>query len=169
MTDQPDTAPGTPPDAPGTPPDAPGTPAEGSRTPWHLWVVGGLTLLWNAVGAFDYLMTQTRNEAYMGQFTPEQLEFFYGFPAWLVAFWALAVWGGVAGSVLLLLRKKWAFEVFVVSFVSMLVTTVHNYIIENGIAVMGGIGPVIFSAVIFLVALGLVFYARAMRKRGVLG
>jgi hypothetical protein len=142
--------------------------AERPRAPWHLWVVGVLTLLWNAIGAFDYLMTQTQNEAYMGQFTPEQLEFFYGFPAWLVAFWALAVWGGVLGSLLLLLRKRWAFEVLVVSFFSMLITTVHNYVIEEGMAVMGGVGPVIFSVIIFLVALGLVFYARAMRDRGVL-
>ncbi|MEX0892485.1 MAG: hypothetical protein WEB88_09975 [Gemmatimonadota bacterium] len=68
------------------------------RTPVHLWVIGALALLWNSVGAFDYLMTQTRNEGYMGQFSAEQLEYFYGFPTWVVAFWALAVWGGVAFS-----------------------------------------------------------------------
>ena len=42
----------------------------------------------------------------MGQFSPEQLEFFYGFPTWLVAFWAIAVWGGVLGVVLLLIAQK---------------------------------------------------------------
>ncbi len=136
--------------------------------PWHLWVVGVLTLLWNAMGAFDYLMTETRNEGYMARFTPEQLEFFYGFPSWVVAFWALAVWGGVLGSVLLLLRKRFAVEVFIVSFLSMVVTTIHNYFIADGMEVMGGAGPLIFSLVIFLVALGLVLYAQAMKKRGVL-
>ena len=75
------------------------------RAPWHLWLVGILGLLWNSVGAFDHLMTQTRNESYMGQFTPEQLEFFYGFPTWLVAFWALAVWGGVLGVVVWGIRR----------------------------------------------------------------
>ena len=68
-------------------------------TPKHLWIIGVLALLWNAMGAFDYLMTQTENEGYMSNFSPEQLEFFYGFPAWLVAFWALAVWGGVLSSI----------------------------------------------------------------------
>ena len=66
--------------------------SESTKAPWHLWVIGVLTLLWNAMGAFDYLMTQTQNEAYMSEFTPEQLEFFYNFPTWMVAFWALAVW-----------------------------------------------------------------------------
>ena len=28
------------------------------RTPVHLWIVGILALLWNLMGAFDYLATQ---------------------------------------------------------------------------------------------------------------
>ena len=32
--------------------------------PRHLWIVGALALLWNSFGCFDYLMTQTANEAY---------------------------------------------------------------------------------------------------------
>lgn len=42
-------------------------------TPIHLWIIAVIALLWSAMGAFDYLMTQTQNEAYMGQFTQEQL------------------------------------------------------------------------------------------------
>ncbi len=139
-----------------------------TRTPIHLWIVGILTLLWNAMGAFDYLMTQTENEAYMSRFTPEQLDYFYGFPAWAVAFWALAVWGSLLGSVFLLMRKGWAYPTFLVAFLSMCVTTVYNYGLSEGLEMAGGPGPIIFSAVIFLVALGLVFYARAMKERGVL-
>jgi hypothetical protein len=138
------------------------------RTPLHLWVVGVITLLWNAMGCFDYLMTETRNEAYLKQFTPEQIAYFTSFPAWTVAFWALAVWGGLAGSILLLLRKRFAYPVFAVSFVSMLVTSVYSYGFSNGLEAMGGVGTLIFSAVIFVVALFLVLYARAMVKRGVL-
>ena len=137
------------------------------QTPKHLWVIGIVTLLWNAMGAFDYLMTQTLNESYMSQFTPEQLEFFTGFPSWVVALWAIAVWGGVLGSILLLLRKSLAVTVFTVSFVSMLITAIQNYAFSNAIEVTGMFG-LMFSVVIFLVALGVVLYSRAMRKRGVL-
>ncbi len=42
-----------------------------NRTAWYLWVIGGVSSLWNAMGAMDYVMTQTRNEAYMSAFTPE--------------------------------------------------------------------------------------------------
>ena len=35
------------------------------KTPWHLWLVGVLSLLWNGFGAFDFIQTTTRGEAYM--------------------------------------------------------------------------------------------------------
>ena len=53
------------------------------KTPWHLWIVGLVTLLWNAMGAFDYVMIQTKNADYLTQFTPEQLPYFQSFPVWL--------------------------------------------------------------------------------------
>ncbi|GMR14170.1 MAG: hypothetical protein BMS9Abin29_2409 [Gemmatimonadota bacterium] len=137
------------------------------RAPWHLWLVGILGLLWNSVGAFDYLMTQTQNESYMGQFTPEQLEFFYGFPTWLVAFWALAVWGGVLGALLVLLRRSLAVLVLLVSLLAMIVTAMHNFFFANGLYATGGTG-LAFILLIFVFALGLWLYARAMGERGVL-
>lgn len=142
--------------------------ARPAGTPWHLWVVGIVSLLWNAFGAFDYLMTQTENASYMENFTPEQLEFFYGLPAWVVFFWAIAVWGSVLGSVLLLLRKGWAVEVFLISFASMIITTIHNLFLANGLEIMGTVGA-IFSFIIFVVALLLWLYARKMRAAGVIG
>ena len=114
------------------------TPDAGTHTtPRHVWVVGGIALLWNAFGAMDYVMTQTKNEAYMSSFTPEQLEFFYGFPAWVVAAWAIAVWGGVVGSVLLLVRKRFAVQAFLASLIGMVITTFHNYVLSSGFEVAG--------------------------------
>ena len=140
---------------------------QSTETPKHLWVVGIITLLWNMMGAYDYLMTQTRNEAYMAKFEPAQLEYFYGFPVWVEAFWALAVWGGVCGSILLLLRKRLAVTVLAVSFAAMVLTSIYNFGLSNGMEIMGTTG-FIFTIVIFLVALGVWLYARAMQARSVL-
>ena len=144
------------------------TATEASRTPWHLWVVGILALLWNAMGAFDYTMTKTKNEAYMANFTPEQLEFFYGFPTWVVATWAIAVWGAVLGSALLLFRKRLAVPVFLASLAAMVLTSIHNYLLADGFEVAGDAFSLAFTAAIFLGAVALFMYARAMRENGVL-
>lgn len=142
-------------------------PATAIKTPWHLWVVGVVTLLWNAMGGMDFTMTMTKNEEYMSAFTEEQLEYFYGFPSWLIFFWAVAVWASVLGSVLLLFRSKLAVPVFLASFIAMVVTTIYNFGMTNGLEIMGT-GGAIFSAVIFVIALLLVLYSRAMARKGVL-
>jgi hypothetical protein len=137
------------------------------KAPRHLWIAGILAVLWNAIGAFDYSATQLRLESYMSQFTPEQLEYFYGFPAWAVAAWAIAVWSSLLGSFALLLRKAWAAWLFALALAGMAVTTLYNFVLTDGAAMMGS-GAAAFSAVIWAIALFLFFYARAMAGRGVL-
>jgi hypothetical protein len=138
-----------------------------AKAPRHLWIVGILATLWNAIGAFDYSATQLRAEFYMSQFTPQQLAYFYGFPAWAVAAWAVAVWGSLLGSLGLLMRKAWAVWLFGAAIVAMALTTLQNFVLTDGAAVMGP-GAVEVTAVIWIIAIALFFYARAMAKRGVL-
>jgi len=137
------------------------------RAPIHLWIVGILALLWNLMGCFDYVATQMRLDFYMSQFTSEQLDYFYGFPAWVVAAWALAVWCGLAGAAGLLLRKRWAVWMFAVSLAGLALSTIYNFGMSNGAEMMGTTGAV-FTVVIWLVAILLLLYARAMAKKGVL-
>ena len=139
------------------------------KTPWHLWVVGVVGFLWSAMGALDYVMTQSKNESYMSAFTAEQLSFFYSLPTWTVATWAIAVWGGVVGAVFLLLRKAVAVWIFLASFIAMLITAFQNYVLSNGMEVMGDPFSLIFTGVIFIIALCLYLYSRAMLRIGVLG
>jgi hypothetical protein len=142
-------------------------PVERSRAPWHLWLVGILSLLWNAIGAFDYLASQMRLDFYMSQFSEEQLAYFYGFPAWAVATWAFGVWGGFFGSAALLLRRSWAVWLFGLSLAGMAVNTVYTFGMSEGLEIMGT-GGAIFMGVIWIIAILLFFYARAQAKKGVL-
>ena len=139
-----------------------------TKTPWHLWVVGVISLLWNATGCMDFTMTQMRNEAYMKAFTPEQLAFFYGFPLWVVAAWGIATWGGAVGSLLLLFRKRLAVHLFLASLLGMVLTTIHNFVLSDGLKVMKGAEALLFSVAILVIGVLLWVYARAMRPRGVL-
>ena len=137
-----------------------------TSTPWHLWAVGLIGLLWNGYGGYDYVMTQTNNAAYLAQFTPEQRAYFDSFPMWMEVVWAVGVWGAVLGSVLLLLRSKWAFHAFLASLIAFAASVVYGQT-SGGAAVMGTTGMV-FSAAIFLLGLGFVMYSRMMTRKGVL-
>ena len=71
-----------------------------ARTPWHLWVVGLLSLLWNCIGCYDYVMSQTRNAEYMrmitepyGVDTQAAVAYFDSYPVWADVAWALGACG----------------------------------------------------------------------------
>jgi len=138
-----------------------------ARTPVHLWVVGIIATLWNAMGAFDYLMTQTGNKAYLSQFSTEQLAYYDSYPLWATAAWAIAVWSAVAGSALLLLRRRAAVPTFAAALLALIFSMLYTYVLSSG-GEISGTGSMVFMGVIFVVAVALVFYARTMARRGVL-
>jgi hypothetical protein len=139
------------------------------KTPWHLWLVGIVALIWNAGGAYDYIMTQTRNEAYLSMMTPEQLAYFDGFPTWAEAVWAIGVWGAVLGSILLLLRSRFALWAFTASFAGMIANLVYGLAGGNS-AMTGSMGTiaVAFSVAIIVIALLEIWYSSKMKGAGVL-
>jgi hypothetical protein len=134
----------------------------------HLWIVGALATLWNAFGCFDYLMTQTRNEQYLAGFTDPQRAYFESFPLWMEAVWALGVWGGLAGSLLLLARSRHAVTAFAVSLAGLALSTVYQYVLNSPPEDMTTGAMVAMNVVIWAVAIGLLVYSLRMRGRGVL-
>ncbi len=140
------------------------------KTPWHLWVVGVVSLLWNAGGAYDYFATKTGNAAYLEMMTPEQLAYLDAFPFWVSIAWALGVWGAVAGSLLLLFRSRHAVTAFIISFVGMLGNLVYGMLIsETPMTAMASGGAMVFMIAIVIAAVLLIVYSRRMRDAGILG
>jgi len=145
--------------------------AQGAKTPgrpWHLWLIGIVGGLWSSIGVISFMLTQMNVEAVMSQFPPQQREYFESFPLWAVAFWAIGVFGGVIGCLLLLLKNRLAFHVLLASVVGAIVVNLGGLFLLGGMEVMvetGALGftvfPIIFSAF-------LAYYARTMNKKGVL-
>lgn len=134
------------------------------KTPWHLWAVGAVSLIWHLGGAFDYSATQFRLDFYMSNFTEDQLEYYYGFPWFMDGAWAFGVWGAFSGSILLLLRSALALWAFALSIAGLLGTTIYT-VSRNGFDTMGDLA---FTVVIWVLTLAFTLYAFAMKKRGVL-
>jgi hypothetical protein len=139
-----------------------------SRTPVHLWIVGVLATIWNAFGCFDYLMTQTRNEQYLANFTDPQRIYFDSFPMWMEATWACGVWGGLLGSLLLLARSRFAVHAFGLSLAGLAISTFYQYVLTTPPPEMMSGAMLAMNLVLWAVAIGLLIYAMRMRGRGVL-
>ena len=141
---------------------------ESNEITWKYWLIAVGALLWNAMGALDFTMTQTQNEAYMSEFTAEQVAYFLSFPMWAVVVWGIAVWGGLIGSVLLLMRNALAVPVFLLSLVAMVTMTVYNYGFSDGLEMAGSSFEILFTILIFVISVALYLYAKSCDRRGLL-
>ncbi|MEL6878411.1 MAG: hypothetical protein AAGL68_09985 [Pseudomonadota bacterium] len=135
-----------------------------TKTPWHLWAIGGLTLLWNAIGIVSYMTTRLGMLEQLGM-TPEQIAYFDSYPVWANTFWALGVWGAFVGSLLLLFRSRWAVTSLVISVIGLIGTSVYQHVLT--VTPEDLRNPVI-AILIWVTTLLLLWYARSMHKQGVL-
>ena len=139
-----------------------------ARTPAHLWIVGIVSLLWNAYGCYDYLMTNLKNQAYMAQFPADAISYWNGLPSWLTAFWAIGVWGGLAGSILMLMRSRYAVWAFALSFVGAIVGLGYQlFLTQMPASLKAGVAGMIPWFIILFAAF-LFWYAWNAEKKGVL-
>lgn len=140
-----------------------------SKLPVYFWIIGVLALLWNAMGAIDYTMTQTHNEAYLASLSDEQRAFIGTFPGWAVTGWALGVWGALAGSLLLLMKSRHAVTAFIVSLLGLIVSSLFQYVFAGVNYVnLFGTATILFSLLIWVIAIALLLYSRAMVRKGFL-
>jgi hypothetical protein len=134
------------------------------KTPWHLWVVGILLLLWQGLASFDYMATVLKYEPYLSQFPEEALAYYYSSPMWMFALWAIASLGGLLGAILLLLRNKLAAPLFAIAFIAGLIASIYM-LLNPGPEGTGGFMAVAFAN---LFGLAIVIYVFWQKRRGVL-
>jgi hypothetical protein len=144
------------------------TTARARSAPAHLWIVGILATLWNGYACYDYLMTVTKNQAYLSGLPADQLAYYETLPTWLTGAWALGVWGGIAGSLLLLARSRHAVLAFAVSLIGVIATFGYQMTMTDMPASMKEGGMMLVPFVIGLIAIGLLYYAWKQEKKGLL-
>lgn len=142
--------------------------AVSARTPAHLWIVGIVSLLWNAFGCVDYTMTNLKNPAWMANMTADQIAYMDSLPHWLTAFSAIGVWGGLAGSILLLMRSRYSVWAFALSLVGAVVGLGYQIFMTQRPESMAQGGMSIIPWAIIGFAAFLFWYAWNAEKKGVL-
>lgn len=143
-----------------------------ARAPTRLWVVGALALLWNAFGAYDYLMTRTKGADYVDTMMPgtgeAMMAYINSFPLWASFGWGLGVWMGLAGSILLLMRHRLAVIAFGLSLAGAILGIGYQLMRPADIPQMHDGFNGVVPYLIILIALALYLYSRALLRKGLL-
>lgn len=129
------------------------------------WVFGIIALLWNAMGVNAYLQQAFKTDAFKAMYTEEQLEMILNTPMWATAAFAIAVFGGLLGCILLLFRKKLAQPVFLLSLIGIVIQMIYNLFISKSIEVYGP-GAIVMPIMILGIGFFLYFYTKKCIAKG---
>ncbi len=138
---------------------------ESVKPPSWFWAIAFIALIWNLLGVFAYL-----GQAFA---TPEMLEampeqdrlMIEQRPAWATAAFAIAVWGGFLGCLLLVLRRGLAHIILMLSLLGVIVQMIYNLFIAES-TIDYGPGQLIMAILIPLVAGGLVLLSKKGKRVG---
>lgn len=135
------------------------------NTPDWLKVVAVLALLWNLLGCLAFFSDLRLSPEDLANLPEAQQALYAARPGWAVAATAIAVFGGALGSIGLLLGKKWALPVFVVSLLGILAQDFGLFVLADGASLAGPVA-VVMQAVVLAVGIGLVLLSRKGIARG---
>ncbi len=137
----------------------------GNTPPRSFWIIGVLALLWNLLGVASYLMTVKMSPAALSAMPEAERALYQDIPAWVTSSFAIAVFGGTLACILLLMRKRLAGTLFLVSLLAILVQMSHAFFMTPMLAVRGPAGAALPLCVI-VAAIFLVWYSRGAQSRG---
>ena len=134
------------------------------RVHWSFWAIGAVTLIWNVMGVINFFAQM--NADALASFPESHRAIIEGRPAWATGAFAIAVFGGALGCLLLLLRKPAAYYLFIASLLGVIVQLIHTLGIARSTI---GFSPFEISMIILMplvVAAFLIWYSKWAERKG---
>jgi hypothetical protein len=126
-----------------------------SAAPFWLRLIAGLALLWNLVGVYAYLQTVGVLPGATADMSSKAM------PAWVVGAFAVSVFAGVLGSLGLLMLKRWAKMVLLLSLLALLLEDLWAFVLRQGHETQ-----LVLSLAINAIAILLVWLAYTADRKG---
>lgn len=138
---------------------------ESNKPKASFWIIGIIAFIWNLMGVFAYIAQAYMSDEDLAALPENQRALYENLPAWVTAAFAISVFGGVLGCILLLLKKKMATTVFVISFVAILVQMTYNFFMSKAVEVYGP-GGMIMPIMVIIIGYFLIYYSKRAANYG---
>jgi hypothetical protein len=131
------------------------------------WIIGIVALIWNLMGVFAYLQNAYMSAEDFAALPTEQQALLENVPAWVTGAFAIAVFGGALACILLLMRKKLATIIFLVSLIGIIVQMSYNVFMSKALEVYGP-GGMVMPVMVLVVGIFLWQYSKKQESKGIL-
>lgn len=140
--------------------------AAASRVPVWFWIVAVVAVLWQAIGCYFYLVQVRMGPAELAALPEAQANAFAAMASWQWAVFAIAVWSGLAGAVALLLRRRIAASLLLVSLIAAAIQYGFVFVATPILETMPAGEALALPLTVIVVGALLVWFASHARRRG---
>jgi hypothetical protein len=134
------------------------------KTPWHLWLVGIVALLWNSAGAYTIMLAQAGK---LPGLSDDEVAYYAAQPVWFVIVTDIALLAAIVAAMMLLLRLRLAVALFAISLAAIAITDGYD-LIAGSARMLTSTGALVVTILIFCLGVLELAYAAAMKKRSIL-
>lgn len=143
------------------------------KAPIWFWIVSLLALLWYLFGVFQFYTSVTMSATSLapmvesGQMTQAYADFIVAMPIWVKALFGVATLGGTVASILLLMRKRSAKTLFIISLCGAVLMYLLLYGFSGKLSIIPS-SDFIVAGVVMVVTILMILFSGRMQKRGIL-
>ena len=134
------------------------------RVHWSFWAIGAVTLIWNVMGVINFFMQM--NADALASFPESHRAIVESRPAWATGAFAMAVFGGALGCLLLLLRKPAAYYLFIASLLGVIVQLIHTLGMASSKIDFSPLDILMIILMPLVVAAFLIWYSKQAESKG---
>ena len=128
---------------------------------WSFWVIGSIALIWNVMGVINFFVQL--NPEMLASYRESERAIIVGRPVWATIGFAIAVFGGSLGSLLLLLKNSTGFYLFIASLLGVVITMTHTLSVGINFGAGEIIGIILMPV---MVAAFLIWYSKQAENKG---
>ena len=121
-------------------------------------------LLWNILGVFAFIMQLLLTPEMVSKLPQEQQLAYNNQPLWAFLAFAIAVFGGALGCLLLLFKKSLATLILIISLAAVLAQQYYNFLIINSISLFG-ISAIFMPIAVTIIAIALVYLSFHLKQQ----
>lgn len=130
-----------------------------TKIPKWFWPISILILLWNLMGVLSFFMHTFITEESLAQLPENERALYAEYPLWTTILFTIASFGGLIGSIGLIIKKEWSKSFFIISFLAVLPQMTHNVFFTNSIKVYGLAQSITMPILVVLIAVFLIWFS----------
>ncbi|MDO6445902.1 hypothetical protein Q4493_08975 [Colwellia sp. 1_MG-2023] len=122
-----------------------------------------IAFVWNLLGLMAFFSHITMTPEMISELPAQEQALYKDIPLWATAAFAIAVFAGALGSLLLVLKKAIAKLVLIASVLGVVVQNIHSFVVIDSMAVYG-VASIIMPTMVLIIAVALVLLASKAEK-----